>query len=126
MLAIVFRGRNTDNIIADAKREGIITDDHQIVIVCRQDDTLAQDGDVTSLDSIPDDTTIIANGGTTAQLVPILLDVTQFAHRYRIVDVQRDGIVILAQGTGSRLCYCGCGSIGTPVASEQCARNVCY
>lgn len=123
---IVFRGRNTENIVNDALEAGVVREDAEIVVVAREGDQLAQPGDVTPstlslLDSREDDhdvtIVVIANGGTSVQLVPILIRLAKESQRWddeadewlrssssesarsmarqwrwHVYDVQRDGI----------------------------------
>ena len=113
---IFFRGRNTAAIMNDARKAGLIPDDAKVVIICRDDDRLAEPGDIQAgrMKSreqcfMPgDDWTIVANGGTSAQLAPLLADACFTAgqmadknrqtvdenefykFRLRIVDVQKE------------------------------------
>lgn len=117
---IFFRGRNTDGIIADAKAFGIVGDGDKCYVICREGDALAQPGDMTPDQFrndlfIHDDDNfiIIANGGTTKQLVPVVVRFAGFSavqdeqdaqafyeglrndHRgwtWKVLDVQRDGV----------------------------------
>jgi len=80
MLVVFFRGRNTDKIIKDARDAGLVPDGANTVVMCLPNDKLAQPGDVT--DVTWHDTghrRIIANGGTTRQLVPILVGLAESA-----------------------------------------------
>jgi hypothetical protein len=95
---IAFRGNNTDNILQDAYPT--IGDVDRIIIVARDGDRLAQPGDLNPLATLQeihksDEVALIANGGTTAQIMPLLVFLlTQYAGHCRIFDVQRDGVVL--------------------------------
>ena len=104
---VTFRGRNTVDILEDAKRFGILDDDDRVIVVCRKNDQLAQTGDVLQVPySLAGDVVLVANGGTTAQLVPAMLRLMAMSQSsgdcqgepyppdisLRIVEVQRDGI----------------------------------
>ena len=104
----MFRGRNTAGIEADARVAGIIGADDEIVVVARQGDALAQPGDVTQLDDLvgqADLVVVICNGGTSAQLVPIIMALVQTAEwegydhalkwYWAAYDVQMDGVTLL-------------------------------
>ena len=121
---IVFRGRNTANVIHDARNADIIRDGDEVVIVCRKGDALAEPGDVTTpptphwgvgFDYDPVTHIVVCNGGTTAQVVPYVyglgrlrgdqaaaMDEVHGDHYGKgttpvvLLDVQRDGITILA------------------------------
>jgi hypothetical protein len=104
MLVIFFRGRNPAGIIEDARNEGILQDGDKVVIVCRENDNLAQPGDVTSVE-LPkvEPVTLVANGGTTAQVVPLIVNIVKNCSHAMIADLQRDGLKILyRQGMASR------------------------
>lgn len=101
---IFFRGRNTAGIIADAIRLGVVPDGAEIHIICRTNDPLSEPGDVTTPPEHPNPFPpggpgfiVVANGGTTAQLVPTVAKYVFGvpAHKVRIVDVQRDGVTDL-------------------------------
>ena len=112
-MIVAFRGRRTAAILHDAHRAGLYDDDDEIVVVCRRDDRLREPADVEAHDldtwSECDDMVIIANGGTTAQLVPVLIATVRehalyHTSRYtqdlptwrlRVVDVQPDAVVSL-------------------------------
>jgi hypothetical protein len=38
------------------------------------------------------DVVVVANGGTTAQLVPVVLALATYQGRYEVINVQRDGV----------------------------------
>jgi hypothetical protein len=109
---IFFRGRNTDAIIADATASGIVQAGDAVCIICRKDDKMAEAGDIESLPPLPESAhvVVVANGGTTAQLVPIIARLVAMTFslgscqgesypaavgKLRIVDVQPDGVMVL-------------------------------
>jgi len=132
MMAVIllFRGRNTDGIRADAVARGLIDEERdQVVVVCRDDDRMAQPGDITVTQAARHHTsgevTLIANGGTTAQLVPLLLAAMENAQRVVVHDVQPDGATSMAHETTP--CLCGCGEPGhIRLATHDCARRVIW
>lgn len=114
-IVIAFRGRNTDQILKDFGKEADI-------IVCREDDDLKQEGDMTTYEAslfLHKETvqafallqqgvmgldeykarkiTLIANGGTTEQQVPFFEYL--FSGRegwrglYEVIQVERDGSI---------------------------------
>lgn len=107
---VLFRGRNTDGVLQDAISSGLVPKGARVVIVVRDNDALAQPGDMVVGDVICDlrngDTRVIANGGTTAQLVPIIAFLAAHAGaddvdskrtwRWSAWDIQRDGVTQLA------------------------------
>ena len=95
MTTIIFLGRSVDGIIADAQSHfGTPVED--ILVVSRDGDNLpVPEGlsvvEVSSFEPQPDaEYTVIANGGTSAQLVPVLLRLFQAGVPMRIYDMQRD------------------------------------
>lgn len=74
---VVFRGRSTDRILADARLAGLITKHTIVTIVCLDSDRLSKQGDVQVSTYQPyvrsKNLTLIVNGGTSAQLAPVLL-----------------------------------------------------
>lgn len=119
MRTIFFRGRNTAAIIEDARR--YLGDLGEITVVCRDGDQLYEVGDIAISDlslivSDGEDLAVVANGGTTAQLVPVVASLTRNAAsadalagswdsqgriperswKYHILDLQRDGAVFMA------------------------------
>lgn len=108
-----FRGRNTTGIMEDARKAGVLTDNDQVVVICRYGDSLAEPGDQIHL-GMPIDNhlvVLVANGGTTEQQVPTVLRVARSGGPYQIIQIERDGkSTILDQSctTRSHICY-GCG-----------------
>lgn len=113
---VLMRGRNTANIEADARAAGIIRNGDQVMVICRAGDALAQEGDYTPqqewLLQTKDEVIIIANGGTSAQIVPVIANIASSARqedgdataawesnrtwRWKAIDLQRDGETFLA------------------------------
>ena len=98
---IIFRGRNTEGIAQDAEGAGALHG--YTVIVSRKNDPLAQEFDRTvegmlsMLENNPNTWVVLfANGGTTAQLVPILVHLTT-KHKgpVKVYDCQREGVSLL-------------------------------
>jgi hypothetical protein len=103
-IVVAFRGNNTDRILADYG----VQDDEQVLVVALPDDRLAQPGDLTAeqavsqlrqLDGRESRLTVVANGGTTRQLVSILHHVLRgwegWGGAFQVIDCQRDGKVTL-------------------------------
>lgn len=98
---IFFRGRNTDNIMNDARQFGLLTDSDVPIVICRKDDALRQDGDI---EKLPEefgehDAILIANGGTTIQQVSTTIDFVGMKNPHErnrfIVDIQRDHSTVI-------------------------------
>ena len=115
-IVIAFRGRNTDQILKDFGKEADI-------IVCREGDKLFQFGDVTAQEAVTllhnayhkhleacqwakgcaDQicVTLIANGGTTEQQVPLLKYLFSneegWLGAYQVVQVERDGTLLILE-----------------------------
>jgi len=80
MLVVFFRGRNTAAIVDDSRRAGLVPEDAHIVIVARRDDALREEGDVTECNwGQADHVRVIANGGTTAQAIPLIVALAESA-----------------------------------------------
>jgi hypothetical protein len=96
---VLFRGRNTSAILADARRLGIAADDDAVVVVCRENDPLAEEGDVTvpPMPKPDDQLVVVANGGTTAQAAPYLFAIGGTTGGVRVIDLQRDGVTVLIE-----------------------------
>jgi hypothetical protein len=79
-LVVFFRGRNTASIMSDANGAEILDPGDRVVVVAREGDELAAPGDVVPAwdggYGIPltgyVKVVVIANGGTTAQQVPLI------------------------------------------------------
>lgn len=96
---VLFRGRNTSGILADARRLGVVADSDEVVVVCREGDALAEEGDVTTppMPKADDQLTVIANGGTTAQAAPYLFALGATSGSVKVIDLQRDGAAVLIE-----------------------------
>jgi hypothetical protein len=97
---VVFLGRSVDGIINDVRAH--FGEEGEIVIVSRDNDTLTppegfQAVPVSTFETEPGVSYIVvANGGTAAQLVPVLVHLTRSGVSLEVYDLQRDGIVKLA------------------------------
>lgn len=92
MKFIFFRGRNTNNIINDAKLQ-FASKQFSAIIICRENDRLAEAGDITPKKfspSIGKKYGVIANGGTTSQLVPVLKKLVESGVEFEVYDLQPD------------------------------------
>src|SRR3989339_484513 len=95
---IVLNGRSIQGILSDARRE---FGEMSSLVVCRNGDTLPVPDGLPSVavnDFAPDQGTqyiLVANGGTSAQLAPVLLRLERSGVIYRIVDLQKNGMVEL-------------------------------
>lgn len=96
-MIIAFLGRNTEGILADARRE---FGDQPVLVITRDGDQLQPPTGVEAITVSQFQPaegvkyTLIANGGTTAQLLPVvkkLVDAADFA----AYDLQREGAVEL-------------------------------
>ena len=96
---VLFRGRNTTGILSDARRLGVVADDDRVVVICRENDALAEEGDVTvpPMPKPDDQLIVVANGGTTAQAAPYLFALGGATGCVRVVDLQRDGVTVLIE-----------------------------
>ena len=97
---VLFRGRNTTGILSDARRLGVVADDDRIVVVCRENDALAEEGDVTvpPMPKADDQLIVVANGGTTAQAAPYLFALGgTTGGSVKVIDLQRDGVAVLIE-----------------------------
>lgn len=111
---VFFRGNRTADIIHDATGHGLAVGREVVVVRRNSDHVLAADTDITvrEFDAYDHDVIVVANGGTTAQLVPVLAGVIRDASRFLVYDVQRDGIALLAaseHGIDEGGCCRGCG-----------------
>ena len=96
---VLFRGRSTSAILADARRLGVVADGDAVAVVCRDGDPLAEEGDVTvpPMPKHDDQLIVVANGGTTAQAAPYLFALGGAAGRVKVIDLQRDGVTVLIE-----------------------------
>lgn len=108
---VFFRGYNTANIIADARRFGLIGDHDTIVVMCRKDDALAEPGDRIHIGLINGPVVVVCNGGTTGQQIPVVVWAVRRAdspgecqgevcpgEQSTLVEVTRDANVVLWAG----------------------------
>lgn len=122
---VVFRGTKTRQIVEEYVQK---TGQHpnEVLVVCRDNDNLAQPGDRTVDEAIArlgeiisadekcpgqqDRITVICNGGTTAQAIPFLMrlvspapDAPWYYGLLELLEVQPDGVKCL-WGRGRHLC----------------------
>ena len=94
---IFFRGRNTEAIKNDCFSKYLNKDNSEIVIICRDNDNLREQGDLTVSEFLekPDvfQEILVANGGTTAQQIPICCHLLTKKCKLKIIEVDRDGVV---------------------------------
>lgn len=96
MITILFLGRNTANIIADAERAlgETLTN---IVIISRDNDRITPPDGLTVIPTSKfnlregERYRVIGNGGTTAQWAPVVLKLSQSGCPLEIWDIQHDG-----------------------------------
>lgn len=94
-MMIVFLGRSVDGILTDARRE--FPKETGILVVCRENDTLPPPAGlvaipVTKFQPEPGMSyTVVCNGGTTTQLVPVLKRLVEAGVPMQAYDLQRDG-----------------------------------
>ena len=90
---IVLLGRNTEGIIKDVKKEFGETVD--ILVITRNNDSLNPPENYPSVsisEFKPEHSYIvIANGGTTAQLIPLIKTLVENNSTFEVWDLQRDG-----------------------------------
>ena len=124
-MIIVFRGRNTAAIRSDALAAGLRG---QTIVVCRDGDDMAEAGDVPVsqivIDGL-DDVIIVANGGTTAQLLGALAAVVRVGRLAHLVEVGRGGVIASSCIVPPTTCGCGCGEKAL-AASMDCARRIAW
>lgn len=101
---VVFRGRNTSAIENDALAhlgERLDVETAATAVVCRDGDTLAEQGDLTIADFLAtlkwlcQHTTkifVICNGGTTAQLLGVISGLQKANRKFIAVDCQRETV----------------------------------
>ena len=96
-MLILFLGRSTEGILADARKE--FGEDHEALVLTRDGDTMPVPTGVESLPASsfqPKDGlryVVVANGGTTSQLVPTLKKLVEAKADFEAYDLQRDGAV---------------------------------
>ena len=95
-MLVLFLGRSTDGILKDTKRE--FPDEKEVIVVSRDGDKLeAPEGlKVATVSEFTADTTktytIISNGGTSAQLLPVVKKLVEASASFSAYDLQRDGV----------------------------------
>jgi hypothetical protein len=97
-MIISFLGRNTEGILADARRE---FGDQPVIVITRDGDQLQPPAGVLSISvshftpQAEERYILIANGGTTGQLLPVVKKLVDTAADFAAYDVQREGLVEL-------------------------------
>jgi hypothetical protein len=92
---ILFLGRSVEGILADAKKE---FPDVEVLVITRHNDQLQPPAGVqvaTVGGFVPNSETsytVIANGGTSAQLIPVLKSLIETKSLFEVFDLQRDGM----------------------------------
>ena len=102
--------------MADARQHGLLRADDTIVIIAKNNDQLAEPGDVTRLPTtVGDEVYVVGKGGTTAQSLPIVAQLASMTwesdeapassresaiydsadKHVGIYDMQRDGVIHL-------------------------------
>jgi hypothetical protein len=96
---IVFLGRNTEGIIEDARRQ--LGEIGEIIVISRDGDTLEPPKGLTVItvsNYYPEagfTYQVVANGGTSTQLVPTIRKIVESGYRMAVYDIQRDGCIRL-------------------------------
>jgi len=103
-----FNGRSVSGILADARKH-VSIDDHEILVVVRDGDAIPPPEGLKSLGveeaksflgklNDRDEVVLVANGGTSAQLVPVLANlVGEYVGTFKVLDLQRDGMTVLLE-----------------------------
>ena len=95
-MIILFLGRSVDGILADARRE---FPEEPFLVVSRDNDTLPPPAGLETVQVsqfrplVGTSYTVIANGGTSAQLVQVLKNLVRSGVSMKVFDLQRDGMV---------------------------------
>ena len=93
-MLILFLGRSINGVLADARRE--FPEEEEVLILTRKDDQLASPSGLAAIaadDFMPAAGVayvVIANGGTTSQMVPTLKKLVDSYADVSVWDVQRD------------------------------------
>ena len=96
-MLILFLGRNTENILSEA-RQKLDRLDEKALIVTRDNDRMEVPKELQTINVSsfqPTDGisyTVIGNGGTTSQLVPVIRKLVEASADFKIFDLQRDGV----------------------------------
>jgi len=97
-MLIVFLGRSLDGILADARD---VFSDKEVLVVARNGDQLQPPVGLTTIEvsqfqpQFGVEYTVVSNGGTSAQLVPVLRELVRVGAPMKVFDLQRDGVVQL-------------------------------
>lgn len=102
-IVVMFLGRSLEGIYGDARDAGLVQDT-ELVVVARDGDQLQPPAEiadrvvsVSAFTVIPGaEYVLISNGGTSAQLVPVLIKLVHAGVALKVFDLQRDGAVRLA------------------------------
>ena len=93
-MLILFLGRSIDGILADARRE--FPEEREVIILMRKNDQLSPPSGLTAIPAdefVPAAETayvVIANGGTTIQMIPTLKKLVVAKAKFTAWDLQRD------------------------------------
>jgi len=96
-MILSFLGRNTEGILADARRE--FPNEQGVLVISRDGDQLQPPAGVVPVpvsEFAPvkgESYTLIANGGTTAQLLPVVKRLVEEGVEFTAWDLQREGTV---------------------------------
>lgn len=94
-MLILFLGRSTEGVLADARRE--FPEEREALVLSRDNDQLQPPAGV---DAVPaarffpvagESYVVIANGGTTSQLLPTVKRLVEAGAEFSAWDLQRDG-----------------------------------
>ena len=95
---VVFNGRSVLNIIIDAVKTGICDAVEDILVVCCDDDRIEPPPEYKNIAvsnfvaEFGHHYVIIANGGTTSQLLPVLKKVMESKTMFDVYNLQRDSV----------------------------------
>jgi hypothetical protein len=96
-MIVTFLGRNTPGILADARRE--FGEDLKVLVVSRDGDQLQPPAGVETVSvsefepTVGESYTLIANGGTSSQLLPVVKRLVKVGVSFQAWDLQREGKV---------------------------------
>jgi len=94
-MLILFLGRSVEGILADAKEE--FPEEQEILVLTRKNDQLQPPAGLTAIPADefrPDSETtyvVIANGGTTSQVLPTVKRLVEADTNFTAWDLQREG-----------------------------------
>ena len=95
-MLLTFLGRSTEGILADAKEE--FPSESEVLVVKRDGDQFQAPEGLLAVEVSkfqPEqgiEYVVIANGGTSAQLVPVIKKLVEARVSMRVYDLQRDGV----------------------------------